>query len=120
MDLWLDVDEVGIFQAFSRYFIELVSSLFRKLRCHEPVLGLLLRLSTMYHGIRVIIIHEFWFDVADLCLLPMIWFIAEFIMDYKSKLFRNLGLSNADVGLLLMFSQMYHEIGTIIIHTFWY
>ena len=61
--------------------MELESSLFRKLGCHEPVLGLLLRLSTMYHGIRVIIIHEFWFDVADLCLLLMISFIAVFIMD---------------------------------------
>ena len=35
----------------------------------------------MYHGIRVIIIHEFLFDVADLCLLLIISFIAEFIMD---------------------------------------
>ena len=35
----------------------------------------------MYNGIRVIIIDEFWFDVADLCLFLMIWFIAEFIMD---------------------------------------
>ena len=71
----------GILLALSRYFMELESSLFRNIGCHEPVLGLLLRFNPMYHGIRFIIIHEFWFDVADVCLLLMIWFIAECIME---------------------------------------
>ena len=39
------------------------------------------RFNPMYHGIRVISNHEFWFDVADPCLLLMILLIAECIMD---------------------------------------